>query len=150
MTNNDTVAADRDAPLTDDTLLTERVRFLLKGANIRQFWMMFLDEHDVQLPAVMPCDDLPADPRTPVHVDDAVATTCAELLAARVASMMAQCGFAQAVFVWERRGGARIGDEERAWARELAAACGRAGARVRAQFLLHDRGVRILAPDDYM
>lgn len=145
-----TVAADRDAPLTDDTLLTARVEHLLERANIRQFWMLFLDEEDVQMPAVMPCDDVPADPYTECEVEDLGTVTNAELLASRIAWLMAECRFAQAVFVWERPGGPRVGDEERAWARELGAACARAGARVRAQFLLHDRGVRVLAPDDYL
>ncbi|UUT35522.1 hypothetical protein [Microbacterium elymi] len=56
---------------------------------------------------------------------------------------------AQAVFSWERPGGPQVGAEERAWARGLGAACARAGVRVRAQFVVHDRGVRVLAPDDY-
>jgi len=146
---NDTLAADNEAPLTDDTRLTDRVRFLLRRANIRQFWMMFLDENDVQAPVVMPCDDMPADPRALTFTDDLGTVTRAELLAARVAMIMREFGFAQAVFVWERRGGPRVGDEERIWARELAAACAQTGARIRAQFLLHDRGVRVLAPDDY-
>ncbi|QAY61022.1 hypothetical protein ET475_14175 [Microbacterium protaetiae] len=147
---NDTLAADKDAPLTDDTLLTERVLFLLERANLRQFWMMFLDEHDVQAPTLMPCDDLPVDPCHQTHTDDLGTVTHAELLAARIAFLMEHCEFAQAVFVWERRGGPRVGEQERAWARELGAACVRHGVRVRAQFLLHDRGVRVLAPDDYL
>ncbi|WP_029144506.1 hypothetical protein [Microbacterium luticocti] len=139
-----TNAADREAPLTDDILLTERVTFLLERANIRQFWMMFLDERDVQAPVVMPCADLPADP------DQAEGgANAARLLAQNIAALMAEFGFAQAVFAWERPGGPRVGDEERAWARALGAACATEGVRVRAQFLVHDRGVRVLAPDDY-
>ncbi|UUT35523.1 hypothetical protein [Microbacterium elymi] len=55
-------AADREAPLTDDSLLTERVSHLLGQAHRRQIWMMFLDEDDVQAPLIIPCADLPSDP----------------------------------------------------------------------------------------
>jgi hypothetical protein len=140
-------AADREAPLADDILLTERIEFLLQRAGTRQLWMMFLDEDDVQSPVLLPCTGLPVDPGE--RPRGAEGSTAAELLAVRVADLMADLGLAQAVFAWERPGGPRIGDEERAWARELGAACAAEGARVRAQFLVHDRGVRVLAADDY-
>lgn len=145
-----TVAADREAPLSDDILLTARVEHLLGRANTRQLWTLFLDENDVQAPELMPIDNLPSDPGVMSRVADLGLVTCAELLAARIAPILTAHGLTQVVFVWERRGGPFAEDEERAWARELAGACGRAGVRVRAQFLLHTRGVRVLAPDDYL
>jgi len=144
------VAADREAPLTDDTLLTARVEHLLGRANTRQLWMLFLDENDVQAPELMPIDGLPSDPSVMSHVADLGLVTCAELLATRISALMSRHGLTQVVFAWERRGGPFVEDEERVWARELACACAQAGARVRAQFLLHTRGVRVLAPDDYL
>ncbi|MEQ6898898.1 hypothetical protein [Microbacterium sp. KR10-403] len=147
---DETLAADRDAPLTDDTLLAERIGQLLERAMRRQFWMLFLDGRDVLAPVVMPCDDLPEDPLGFSPSEDLGEVANAELLGVRVSQIMEEFDLAQAVFVWERRGGPRVRDAERRWARELAGACARAGARVRAQFLLHDRGLRVLAPDDYL
>lgn len=143
-------AADREAPLTDDLLLEERLAFLLRRANMRQFWMLFLHEDDVQTDVVMPCADLPADPSEMSTTSDLGETTHAALLGHRIGNLMREFGFAQAVFVWERPGSAEVGNEERAWAAALGAACANNGARVRAQFILHDHGVRILAPDDYL
>lgn len=143
-------AADRDAPLTDDLLLEERIRFLLRRANRRQFWMLFLGDDDVQADVVMPCDDLPADPDAVLDTEDLGRAPYAVVLATRVAQIMTDFGFAQAVFVWERPGGSVARAEERGWARALAEACAGHGARVRAQFLLHDHGVRLLTPDDYL
>lgn len=143
-------AADREAPLTDDVLLQERIRFLLRRANVRQFWMLFLYDDDVQAEVLMPCDDLPADPDVVVQTEDLGRAPYAVVLASRIAHIMSEFGLAQAVFVWERRGDSVARTEERVWARTLAQACRAAGAQVRAQFLLHDRGVRLLTPDDYL
>jgi hypothetical protein len=147
MTNK--TAADREAPLTDDILLAERVAFLLERASTRQLWMMFLDADDVQCPMLMPCAGLPADPAQPAGTGVTGPLTAAQLLGSRVAELLDGTDLAQVVFAWERPGGSRPDDRERAWARELAAACTGAGGRVRAQFLVHDRGVRPLTPDDY-
>ncbi|WP_415079672.1 hypothetical protein [Microbacterium sp.] len=143
-------AADRSAPLTDDLLLEERIAFLLGRASVRQFWMTFLYADHVQSEVVMPCDDLPASPDEPLAASDGGTVANADALARGIAELMAEFGFAQAVFVWERPGDARVRGRERAWAHRLATACARHGATVRAQFLLHDGGVRILAPDDYL
>lgn len=143
-------AADRDAPLTDDLLLEERLAFLLRRANRRQFWMLFLYDDDVQTEVVMPCEGLPRDPRQTSMTSDLGERAYADILGHRVADIMNEFGFAQAVFVWERLGGPEVGDEERTWASALAASCAHHGARVRAQFILHDFGVRQLAPDDYL
>ncbi len=142
-------AADRTAPLTDDALLQERIAFLLRRASLRQLWMMFLFADDVQSEILIPCADLPVTPHEILTTDDHERSH-ADVLGERVAEIMEGLGFAQAVFVWERPGEPAAGVEEREWARALAEACAQHGARVRAQFLLHDQGVRALAPDDYL
>jgi hypothetical protein len=147
MTNQ--TAADRAAPLTDDIRLAERVAYLLERASTRQLWIMFLDEQDVQSPVLMPCAGLPDDPFEPVSASDTGPTTAAHLMGARVASLMDGTDLAQVVLAWERPGASRLDDQDRGWARELARACRARGGRVRAQFLVHDRGVRSVAPDDY-
>lgn len=138
---------DPDTPLTDDILLSERIRYLLRGAIRSQVWLLFLDDADVQAPPVMPCDDLPRDPLMP-DPNDPASPVPADAVARMVAGLMAECGFAQAVFVWERPGAPRLHPDDRAWAQALRAACVRRGVRVRAQFQLHDGGVRQLAADD--
>lgn len=137
---------DPDVPLTDDILLADRVRYLLRGAIRRQVWLLFLDTDDVQAPPVMPCADLPVDPLSPAK--GGAERTPAETVSRMVADMMTECGFAQAVFVWERPGPPRLHADDRAWARALREACVRRGVRVRAQFQLYDGGVRQLAADD--
>ncbi len=143
------IAVDRLQPLTDDVLLHERVTDLLRRASVRQVWMLFLTDDDVQAPVLLPCDDLPADPNRIVD-GDLGRSTAASVLGARIAALMREFGFAQAVFAWERPGDAVAGAQERTWAHALAVACAEYGARVRAQFLVHDRGVRALTPDDYL
>jgi hypothetical protein len=143
-------AADQPARLSDDTALTAHLETLLQGALRRQFWMIFLDEEGEELGPVMPCDDLPPDPRGLARGRGPGARPPAEVLAHWIAGLMDEFEVAQVVFVWERRGGRRIGEDERVWARELGRACVHEAVRVRAQFLLHDRGLRVLAPDDYL
>jgi hypothetical protein len=142
-------AADRTAPLTDDALLQERISFLLRRASTRQLWMMYLDADDVQSEVLMPCSDLP-DPATVIPTGGRGGRTVAEVLSDRVRGVMSELRVTQVVFVWERPGGPRIEDDERMWARALGAACASRGVRVRGQFALHDSGVRVLAPDDYV
>lgn len=143
-------ATDRNAPLTDDALLEERVTLLLERANVPQLWMMFLGDDDVQSELLLPFADLPRHPDELVDTPDLGRAANATVLGHRVAQIMREFGFAQVVFAWERPGSATARRGERRWARALAAACAVQGARVRAQFVVHDRGVRPLTPDDYL
>lgn len=125
-------------PFSDDISLQQHIELLLGVASRRQLWFFFLDEDDRMAGPVMPCDDYPATP------DDAGV----EELAERIVWMMGVTDLAQLVVVWERRGGSAVRPEDREWARCLAEAFVTAGALVRAQFVLHDRGLRPLAADD--
>jgi len=135
-------------PLTDDVRLQEYLEPLLQTAARRQLWLFFLDADDRLGGPAMPTGGLPRDPSSMVSTEDLGEQTVADVIGTRFSTLMQELGLAQVVLVWERRGGAKVHAEEREWARALGAALRAEGARVRAQFLLHDRGLRILAPDD--
>ncbi|MCR2782987.1 MULTISPECIES: DUF2599 domain-containing protein [unclassified Microbacterium] len=137
-------------PLTDDLRLQEYLEPLLQSATRRQLWLFFLDADDRLDGPVLPVGELPGDPAVVVQVDDFGDGPFADVLGARLSLLMRELEFAQIVLVWERPGGAKVRAEERAWGRALGGALRANGARVRAQFVLHDRGMQIIAPDDLM
>jgi hypothetical protein len=122
-------------PLTTDVLIQQRVADLVGRAIRRQLWLFFLDENSVQLPLVMPCDDLPVyppDDPVPVYADFAEG-----------------CGATSIVAVLERFGDDELTPADTAWARHLHDSC--AGlVPLRAVLLSHRRGIRWIAEDDYL
>ena len=132
-------------PLVSDRALHERVSDLLLGAIRRQWWTLYLDEHDVQLPLIMPMAGYPERPDEPCGDEG----TAAQLLASRLAEIVEHAGAAKVVFVWERPGDPTSTADDRAWAKALGEACRAESVAVRAQFILHDDGARWFAPDDY-
>ena len=132
-------------PLVSDRALHERVSDLLQGAIRRQWWTLYLDEHDVQLPLIMPMAGYPERPDEPCGDEG----TAAQLLASRLAEIVEHAGAAKVVFVWERPGDPMSTADDRAWAKALGEACRAESVAVRAQFSLHDDGARWFAPDDY-
>ncbi|MBF0815594.1 hypothetical protein E4U02_04140 [Microbacterium paludicola] len=138
----------REEPL-DDAHLEELIGLLLTGAIRRQLWLLFLDEDDRLSEAIMPTDDFPRDPHEPNIVDDLGPVTAAHLIAARMPLVLEAVGAAALVLVWEREGAADFEREELAWAAAMAEALRLQDVPLRAQFLLHDDGVRPLTLDDY-
>jgi hypothetical protein len=59
-------------------------------------------------------------------------------------------GAARIVLVLERYGPPVLSSADVAWARSLASGCQVAGLNLRAMLLSHRRGVRWIAPDDYV
>lgn len=137
-----TLSADEatQQPITSDQQVLERVDELIGKAVRRQLWLLFIDEQDRQIPLVIPMADYPAAPYN----------NNAELLAARIAEVVEKTGAAQVIVVWERRLRATTTEADRAWARELAAACSDADVSIRAQLISHRDGTRWFAPDDYL
>ncbi|MEF3405634.1 hypothetical protein [Agromyces sp. CCNWLW203] len=144
MTRFNVEAATR-MPIPTDHDVQERVASLLECALRRQWWTLYLDENDVQLPILMPMAGYPDSPDEPVPESG----TAAALLANRLSMVVDEVGAAKLVFVWERPGGAESTEADRAWARALGEACRAEGLAVRAQLILHDAGVRWFARDDY-
>jgi hypothetical protein len=132
-------------PLTTDFALHERVSELLDAGIRRQWWTMYLDENEKQLPLIMPMAGYPEDPDEPCGSEG----TAAQVLAQRLTEIVDHVGAAKVVFVWERPGAPESTAADRAWANCLGEACRAVGVAVRAQFILHDDGARWFAPDDY-
>lgn len=141
---------DPDRVLATDADLFELLEVLLQRANERHLWLVLLDAgHRVTGP-LMPLADLPSLPDTPERAHDVGVASAGELLAARLAMVVHAVEAHELALVWERRGSAEFRDDERAWAGALAEHCAALGVRLRAQFVLHDAGLRVLAPADQL
>ena len=132
-------------PISTDHDIEQRVASLLQRAIRRQWWTLYLDADDLQRPVVMPMPGYPEHP----HETFGDEGTVAEVLANRLASIVADIEAAKVIFVWERPGDDEFTTDDLAWAGALGAACRDVGVAVRAQLVLHDRGVRWIAPDDH-
>lgn len=126
------------APLTTPVLIEERVRALIGRACRSQFWFLFLDGDGVQLPMLMPIDDLPADPHGVVHDVARSIDQAMEAMDAR-----------SVIFVIERYASSALTPSDLAWARGIHEAFDSAGITVSGILLSHNRGVRWVAHDDY-
>jgi hypothetical protein len=127
-----------EQPLTTDDDVLERVTLLVRNALRRQLWLMFLDGDDRQLPVLMPTD-VPANP----------GTTDASNLARFISGVNDELDATSIVVSLERRGSDEISDDDRAWFRLVHDACAMAELRLRGPVLVHTRGVRWVAAEDY-
>lgn len=117
--------------LTTDALIQERATELVGRAVTRQLWLLFLDANDVQLPLIVPLDDLPSMPLGDTEV---------------YREIIDACGAASVVAAIERYGEETLTESDRAWARHLRA---NIGPVLRGILLSHRLGVRWIAEDDY-
>jgi hypothetical protein len=128
----------RDERLTTDEDVLQRVAALLQRAVRWQLWLMFLDDESRQLPVIMPSYV----PRSPsdghrAHFSSFVGVLTEDVEADAI------------VIVYERRGTDELRDADRRWLRFIATACADAAVALRGPLLLHDGGVRWIAPEDY-
>ncbi len=114
----------------------ERVRALVGAAITRKVWLLFLDEEDVQLPVIIPIEELPE--RAPE--EDALVPLLRSL----------RESVHSVIVVFERPGGRVLSRSDRAWVRSLNAGVLRANVRSAGLVLSHDTGVRWLSPDDWI
>jgi hypothetical protein len=121
-------------PLTTDAQVQLRASQLVGRAVRRQLWIMLLDENDVQLPVIVPIDDLPPAPDGDLPFAYIVEST----------------GAAAVFVVLERYGGEELTPADRAWAKHVRDGCAAASVRLRGILLSHRRGVRWMAEDDYL
>jgi len=131
-------------PISTDQDIEQRVASLLQRAIRRQWWTLYLDVDDLQRPVLMPMPGYPAHPHEPCGDEG----TAAEVLANRLASIVAEIEAAKVIFVWERPGDDELTSSDRAWAWALGSACRDAGVAVRAQLILHDTGVRWISVEE--
>ena len=127
-----------EQPLTTDEHVLDRVTLLVRNALRRQLWLMFLDGDDRQLPVLMPTD-VPANP----------GTTDASNLARFISGVNDELDATSIVVALERRGSDEISDDDRAWFRLVRDASGMAELKLRGPVLVHTRGVRWVAVEDY-
>jgi len=125
-------------PLVSQVLIEERVRALIGRASRRQLWFLFLDEHQVQLPLLIPLDDYPSSPDGTVHD-----------LARAMGQAMEAAEAASVVVVMERYAASALAPADVAWAKAIHDAFHLEGVPVRGMLLSHNRGVRWVAQDDY-
>jgi hypothetical protein len=128
----------RDERLSNDEDVLQRVSALLQRAVRRQLWLMFLDEESRQLPVIMPSYV----PRSPSEGHRAHFASFVGILTEDVEAD-------SAVIVYERRGSDELRAADRRWLRFIATACAEAAVPLRGPLLLHDDGVRWIAPEDY-
>lgn len=140
---------DRDRALATDEALHWTLEMLLKRANQRQVWLIMLDEDNCVAGPLMPMSDHPMDPEERIEADDLGWVTFSRALLVRSATICAMAGGHELVFVWERPGTQRLSASDVAWAKAAAreAAAGDVPS-IRAQFVLHDGGLRQFRPDD--
>jgi hypothetical protein len=132
---------DLAAPLTTDQDLVCRVDRLLDqdSRRHRSLWLLFLSGDGVQLPVVVPIDDVPERP------DGLLVDNLCDVIA-QVLDDAAPAG--SAVVTLARPGDAATDDTDRHWFHALHAAALRRGAAIRLICLATPAGVRQLTIDD--
>lgn len=124
-------------PLITDEDVLGRVSALVQRAHRRQFWFMFLDAEDRQLP-VLPMMGVRARP------DDLTARHLPDHLC----MSMNETGAEQLIVVYERPGRAQLTVSDREWLRLVAAGCEVHEIVLRGPLLAYTHGVRWIAPED--
>ncbi|MDQ0642885.1 hypothetical protein [Microbacterium murale] len=140
----------RDRVLDRDDDLRDALQLLLQRANRRQMWMMFMDDRGCLGQPLIPIEDYPDDADEVVDVADLGRVTQAHVFMHRAGRLCQMTENASVVLVWERIGSSAVSPEDRSWARAMADAAGVLDVPLRAQFVVHGRGVRQLHPDDYL
>ncbi|MFT3797078.1 hypothetical protein [Microbacterium sp.] len=137
-----------DRVLATDDDLADLLSRLLGSAHLRQCWLIMLGPDDRSTGPLMPMSDYPRDPDELARSGDLGTLPVARLLTHRFGQFAELCGATQIVLVWERRGSRTFRDEDRRWAGAISRHCRELGVPLRAQFVLHSRGLRVIAPDD--
>jgi hypothetical protein len=126
-----------DVSLASDEALLERVQDLVEGAYRQQLWFMFLDDHDRQMPLLVPLD-----------VPDRPGEEHSDPLGPFVAALVDEVRPRSVVVVLERPGPDTLTRGDREWFAVVDHACRAAGVVRRGPVLAHDDGFRWIAPDD--
>lgn len=129
----------RTQPLISPVLIEERVRSLIGRACRHQLWFIFLDENDMQLPLLIPIDDMPSGP------DETVRD-----LSRAMGQTMEAADARSLVVVIERYASSGLTASDTAWARAIHESLEQEGIDLRGILLSHNRGVRWIAQDDYL
>lgn len=140
---------DPRVQLDSDAVLERELGSLLRAARNEQLWILFLDESHRILEPIMTMDEPAADPRELCATHDLGVISFAEVYAHRVNFVARDVGARSLVSVRERCGSEKFTSRDIEWARVLAHEFAAIGTvPLRAQFVLHDDGVRFLSLDD--
>lgn len=126
-----------DDPLTTDESVLERARLLLGHAIRRQVWLMFLDDRDCQLPVLIP-SYVPRRPNAQFR----------ENFPQLLGVLFEDADADAMVVAYERRGDDELTESDRGWLTLIRDACASAAVSLRGPLLVHDGGVRWIAPED--
>lgn len=140
------------APLNTDMQLHRVLQFLLTATIQRQIWLFFLDAEQRLTDPIMPMNDHPLDPYELHEIEDLGLVTFPTVFVHRARQIAEAVDAASFVIVWERPGDDKFTRDDIQWAAAFVDQAGGAAgsAPLRALFLLHDRGLRQFAPDDYL
>ncbi|MBO9626793.1 MAG: hypothetical protein J7484_10510 [Microbacterium sp.] len=138
----------KDRPLRDDDDLSALLEQLLQRASRRQVWLMFVDQRGCLAEPLIPIEGYPDDPSAVADAPDLGEVTEASLLMQRAGMLREAMESAAVVLVWERPGSRIIGVDDREWAVAMRDAAAEHAIPLRAQFVLHSRGVRQIHDDD--
>ena len=142
MTPDTTPIAER-AFETDDQL-HDMLGHLLSRASIRQIWLFFFGADHRLMEPIMPMDDHPISPDEMCDTEDLGRLPFGRVFAERMAWITEFIGAASVVVVWERVGPPKPTVLDLEWARTVGREAERLGMNLRAQFMLHNGGVRQL------
>lgn len=122
------------APVTTVAEAQDRVADLLGPATSRSLWFMMLDRYGLQLPVLVPIDDIPLYPE-PEKLTSMALNFCSVL--------DAHGSGGSVILSLERPGPAALTAPDQAWGAALQSAFG-AVTRVMGLFLVHDDGIAVL------
>lgn len=152
-------AIDRFRRLDTDVALADQLSRVFDCAEMRQVWLLFLDDRYRLTDPIMPMDDHPLEPDELFDTEDLGRVPFVRVMVERARMACELVGAHEFVFMWERRGSEALDALDERWARGIAEAAGYgpgAGltdgpvAPLRAQLLLHDGGVRIISMAEVM
>ncbi|MFZ7087689.1 hypothetical protein [Curtobacterium sp. RRHDQ10] len=125
-------------PIRSDADAVALVGTLLRRANQRQCWVLFIADDLRTIDLAMPIEDMPE------HVDH----DTEDHFARAMAHAYRRLGSAVVLVVWERRGGPDPSRSEWEWVHAVEVGFAAVGVPVRGQMLLHDDGVSWLESDE--
>lgn len=140
----DTTPSLKDRPLETTEEVRTLIESLLDRASGRRLWLLFIDGRGCLGDPLIPMDDYPRDPAERTRTDDLGEIGHGSLLMHRIGMLREVTGNEAVVLVWERLGSAEVGADDRLWARAMLDAAAELDVPLRAQFVLHDTGVREL------
>ena len=126
-----------DIPLRTDEEILDRVTSILTGAIRRQLWLMFLDDHQRQLPILIPAD-VPLRPSVLHH----------ERFGPTLRAVADEVDAGSAIIVYERRGSDELTDADRTWLRFIVTEAEKVNIDLRGPLLCYTRGVRWISLED--